>query len=75
MRRTRKTSIPIDPETERELAALAMLARLQDARREGNHLDAVAAERDLEELGYVVRVIRPIPRDDQREEEMRDGAS
>lgn len=50
------------PHLDIETEALAMLARLQRACREFDWPAAAAAERRLEELGYVVRIMRPIPR-------------
>lgn len=41
--------------------AIAWFAALQRARREHDFQLAARSERVLEELGYVVRVVRPIP--------------
>jgi hypothetical protein len=48
----------LDPETQ----VLAWIAALQDARRKHDFPAAARAEHELEALGYVVRIVRPIPR-------------
>ena len=51
---------PPHTELDDDTRALAALAELQRARRESDYLAAARAERELERLGYVVRVVRPI---------------
>ena len=51
--------------------ALFWFSRLETARRENDFALAVRAERELERLGFVIRLIKPIPSAGWREDERR----